>query len=180
MKYLFFLLVTLVCSVQVAAQACGGSIRTVTLTSNGKPLAGTEVKWELFYARPVDVTDDDVEKLAVFVSELAGDQTPRQGSFWFRDVIDIPDHAATKYLESYNDSAFEAVAERFGHEKAGFQGVTQSGKIHFKTGEMDNSPFLLKLTAKGYRDRFVVSAFLGGCYRSGNGNAGGSIEMTGQ
>ena len=123
--------------------------------------------WE---GHPGQLNDAQIEE---WIKDLAPGKITKEVSKQLKPAVEA-------YNKGQFGKAFEAVAERFGHEKAGFQGVTQSGKIHFKTGEMDNSPFLLKLTAKGYRDRFVVSAFLGGCYRSGNGNAGGSIEMTGQ
>lgn len=77
---------------------------------------------------------------------------------------------AEKYLKHYKLEDFEILYNavyKEDHSKQ-LKGEFRFGELTLKTGEMDITPFLMKISAEGFETLYFLSDFLGGCHNSGN------------
>lgn len=160
---LIFFLIAIAGAASVNAQACGGSTRRLSITGADGPIS-----YELYYVAPKNGQNGSMDNptLEKFVKEFLGDDK-LAGNFWHREILEIKADIASPYLQLYRLTDFEYIYGDVWHKhhRAQLQGESADGTISFRTAEVDNTPFLLELHGKNIETKFVLSAFLGGCYR---------------
>jgi hypothetical protein len=153
----------------VFSQVCGGSVRRINLVYAAGVRPPSIVHYDLFYLMPRGESRVEYEEQAQFISEfLYGDRDARKGRFWVtynQGTKFLPASAdkAEAYINGYNAAEFARIADA-GHGGQ-LSGTTSDGKVIFRTREMDDTTFILRLSANGFKTSYFVSNFLGGCFR---------------
>jgi hypothetical protein len=160
------------------AQYCGGSYLNLELNfaKNVKP--PEKVNYELFYVLPKlkSIYEVGDEKTIEFVSKFYyGDEKKEKYQFWQLHhskykFLEVSPKKAEKYIKHYNLEDFEVVYKAFYRERhyKQLKGEFSFNRLTLETGETDNTPLLMKISAKGFETLYFLSSFLGGCHRSGN------------
>jgi len=156
------LLIAIFGAVSANAQRCGGSTRRLAVSGAGGPIS-----YELFYVAPKNGSSGSIDNptLGDFLREFIGDDS-LAGIFWHREILAIKADIASPYLKPYRLTDFEYIYGDVWHKhhRSQLTGETTDGKIEFRTAEMDNTPFMMRLTGADLETKYVLSAFLGGCY----------------
>lgn len=146
----------------VYAQRCGGSTRRLKISGAEGPIS-----YELSYVAPKNGNSASLDDRVIgkFLNEFLADFS-LSGNFWQRDILEVRQETANQYLKLYRETDFAYISGDVWrkHHKAQLRGESADGVISFRTAEMDNTPFLLTLTGKGIETKYLLSAFLGGCY----------------
>lgn len=160
------------------AQYCGGSYLNLELkfAENVKP--PEKVNYELFYVLPKlkSVYEVGDQKTIEFVSKFYyGDSKKEKYQFWQLhhsdyNFLKVSPKTAGNYIKNYKLEDFEVVYKAFYQERhyKQLKGEFSFNRLTLETGETDNTPFLMKISAEGFETLYFLSDFLGGCHRSGN------------
>lgn len=170
------LLISIICfSVSlVHAQACGRSVRTITLEYKAKEKPPKEVSYELFYLAPKEDGSkyNDNEKMAKFLSDFLNDSTLK-GNFWGgygtgNPFVNVPVEKAENYIKNYNVEDFSSYYTNKWHDNhlSQLKGEFVSGALKLETRETDITPFIMRIKAKNYKTLYLLSSFLGGCFNN--------------
>ena len=176
MKKIVFLLLLIIFQVSFSfAQACGSSVRKIELQFDEKVKQPKKVSYEMFYLAPRGKTVAELwdRTTTEFVSGFYhGDPQKEERQFWrtgdsTTEFLIVPKEKAQKYLQTYKQEDFQIIYqnEYRQHHLQQLKGEFQTNKLELKTGEMDNTPFLMKVSAKGFATQYFLSNFLGGCHR---------------
>jgi hypothetical protein len=183
MKKLAFLLFLVACQVSIAyAQACGGSTRTISLKYKAGENQPQKVGYELFYLAPKNTgaEKNDYERLRKFLSKfLYDDPDAEKYTFWggYDAFVKVPAERAENYLKDYRLEDFkDFYTNRYNeHHLSQIKGSFSSdGTLRLKTRETDATPFIMQIKAGQYETLYLLSSFLGGCFRD---NEVQTIEM---
>lgn len=175
-KLFIFLAFLILFSNSIAqAQACGRSVRTIELEFAEKVEKPEKVSYELFYVAPKIKSVNELwdEKTTKFVSKFYyGNPKKEKFQFWqttygTTEFLEVPKEKAEKYLQNYKLEDFKLIYEDdfHNHHLSQLNGEFKDNKLKLKTSEMDNTPFLLKVSAKGFDTQYYLADFLGGCHR---------------
>lgn len=157
----------------VRAQACGGSVRTVSLKYQTNKKPPEKVGYELFYLVPKDDASafNDYEKLSEFLAEFLGDETKKGIRFWGgygkeNPFVNVPTKKAENYINDYKLEDFKLyyTIEYNKHHLSQLKGNFEDGTLRLKTTEMDITPFIMKIKAENHETLYLLSSFLGGCF----------------
>jgi hypothetical protein len=175
MKKLVLLL--LLVSFQVSftyGQACGGSIRTISLKFEANKKTPKKVSYELFYLAPKNTGAgyNDYERDAKFLSQfLYDDPKAKTNMFWggYDDkdpFVTVPAEKAEKYIETYKLEDFKDFYTNKWHDNhlSQLEGKFEKGTLRLETRETDITPFIMRIKAKKYETLYLLSSFLGGCF----------------
>ncbi|MEK7723727.1 MAG: hypothetical protein AAB336_05215 [Acidobacteriota bacterium] len=178
-KSFFFLFLLTILSTQTAiAQHCGGSYLNLELKFEKNTKIPETVSYELFYVLPKLKNTREIwdEKTIEFVSKFYyGDIKKGKYQFWKLseskyEFLKVSPEKAEKYLKNYKLEEFEVVYKavyKEDHSKQ-LKGEFSFKRLTLKTGEMDITPFLMKISAGEFETLYFLSDFFGGCHDSGN------------
>lgn len=159
-------------------QVCGGSRRKVTLQYDEGVKQPEVVEYKLFYLMPKSDKEVGDEAQATFVSEfIYDDPNRRTGRFWrtYRrdtEFLKAPEKKAEDYINAYRHEDFKFIyeseyAKAYGDaHTAQLTGSFVKGEHYFDTQELDDTPFLMRVRADGFKTLYFISNFLGGCFRN--------------
>lgn len=172
-------LLTLIVLTPAFGQYCGSSRRRVVLRYDTGVKQPESVEFRLFYLMPKGEKKAGYEEQAAFISEfLYGDPKRGAGRFWHTyrgdtEFLKAPEKKANDYVSAYRHEDFKfiyesAYAKIYGDEHAAeLSGSFVKGEHYFRTNEMDDTTFIMRVRADGFKTLYFVSNFLGGCYGSG-------------
>ena len=173
--FIFLLFLIVFCSSIAQAQACGGSVRNIELEFAETVKKPEKVSYELFYVAPKvkSVYEISDEKMTEFVSTFYyGYDTKAKIQIWrtnnsTTEFLIVPNEKAENYLLNYNLEDFKPIYEDDfrKHHLRQLKGEFEENKLELDTSEMDNTPFLLKITAENFETQYFLADFLGGCHR---------------
>lgn len=177
-SFVFLILLTVFTFSTAKAQVCGGSYLNLELKFEENVKTPEKVNYELFYVLPKLKNASEIwdEKTIEFVSKFYyGDSKKEKYQFWklseskYKFLIVSPEKAEN-YLKNYKLEDFEVVYKsvyKEDHNKQ-LKGEFRFNQLSLLTGEMDITPFLMKISAEGFETLYFLSNFLGGCHNSGN------------
>lgn len=157
---------------QAAAQACGGSTRTIKLEYPAGAKAPKTVDYQLYFLMPKTDIEGDWKKQAEFIADfLYGKHDQEPVPFWHRydngtTFFEVPAVKAEAYIAKYRqeDFAFIYTSTWREHVLAQLHGQFTGGILRLRTGETDGTTYIMKVTAEGYKTQYLLNDFLGGCH----------------
>jgi hypothetical protein len=173
MKKLAFLLLIIACQVSITyAQACGGSTRTISLKYEAGENAPLKVNYKLFYLAPKNTgaEKNDYERLRKFLSKFLYDNPDAEKyTFWsgYDAFVKVPAEKAENYIKNYRLEDFKDfyTSQYKEHHLSQINGSFSDGTLRLKTRETDTTPFIMQIKAGKYETLYLLSSFLGGCFR---------------
>ena len=177
-SFLFLILLTIFTISTANAQSCGGSYLNLELKFEKNVKPPEKANYELFYVLPKLKNANEIwdEKTIELVSKFYyGDTKKEKYHFWNLseskyEFLKVSPEKANQYLKNYKLEDFEVVYKavyREDHSKQ-LKGEFRFNQLSLLTGEMDITPFLMKISAQGFETLYFLSNFLGGCHDSGN------------
>ncbi|MFT3743967.1 MAG: hypothetical protein QM785_06685 [Pyrinomonadaceae bacterium] len=166
------------------AQYCGGSIRTIRLEYPKGSTPARSVNYQLFYLMPKHKADRGWEKHQEFISEfLYG--SPKKFVSWRRSddttFIEVPKDKAEAYINGYKLEDFKYLYEDAWHkwEPDQMVGKFDEGILKLRTGETNDTTFIMRVTARSYEPQYLLGDFMGGCHSENakDGKVGQKIIM---
>jgi hypothetical protein len=182
MKKLAFLLFVVFCQASIVyAQACGGSTRTISLKYEAGAKPPRQVGYQLFYLAPKNTgaEKNDYERLRKFLSKFLYDNPDAEKyTFWggYDAFVKVPPEKAENYIKDYRLEDFkDFYTNRYNeHHLSQIKGSFSDGTLRLKTRETDATPFIMQIKAVRYETLYLLSSFLGGCFRD---NEAQTIQM---
>lgn len=160
----------------VHAQACGKSVRTISLEYPPDKKPAKKVSYELFYLAPKEDGSkyNDDEKMSKFLIDFLGDSTLK-GKFWGgyeESFVSVPREKAEDYIKDYRLEDFESYYTNKWHDNhlPQLDGEFVDSVLKLETRETDITPFIMRIKADNYKTLYFVSSFLGGCFREDSVN----------
>jgi hypothetical protein len=177
MKKILLLICIVSFSVSIVyAQACGKSVRTITLEYKPNEKPPKKVSYELFYLAPKEDGSkfNDYEKMSKFLTDFLGDSTKGEHFFWAgygdgNPFVNVPTEKAENYIKNYNVKDFSSYYTNQWHDNhlSQLKGRFVNGVLKLETRETDITPFIMRIKAKNYETLYLLSSFLGGCFNNG-------------
>ena len=177
MKKLVLLLLLVAFQVSFAeGQACGKSVRTISLKYDSGQKPPAKVIYELFYLAPKNTGADynDYERYVKFLSQFLYDNPETEkGRFWLgyeteNPFVKVPAAKAENYLKKYKLEDFKDFYKNKWHDNhlSQLRGSFINGSLKLETRETDITPFIMRVKAKKFETLYLLSSFLGGCFNS--------------
>jgi hypothetical protein len=177
MKKLVLLLLLLSFPVSFAyGQACGKSVRTISLKFEANEKPPKKVSYELFYLAPKNTGADynDYERTGKFLSQFLYDNpNAKDGKFWMgyeteNPFINVPAQKAEDYIKTYKLEDFKDFYTNkwYDNHLSQLKGSFADGILKLETRETDVTPFIMRIKAEKYETLYLLSSFLGGCFNS--------------
>jgi hypothetical protein len=171
--FLLFLLLSIPVSFSYG-QACGKSVRTISLKFEKSKNPPAEVGYQLFYLAPKNTGKEpnNYERTGNFLSQFLYDKPKAEGwKFWLgydekNPFIKVPAERAENYIKSYKLADFEDfyTNEWYENHLSQLKGNFSNGTLKLETRETDITPFIMRIKASKYETLYLLSSFLGGCF----------------
>ncbi|MGB2751271.1 MAG: hypothetical protein WBC19_04380 [Pyrinomonadaceae bacterium] len=156
---------------EIHAQYCGQGTNQINIyVRNG--LNAVNPQYRLYPASPIRYKNENgmIRKLEFVAEYLSTTFFPTSevyfSRWWMTPKIVRPENAEL-FIKAYDPKFFEQpVVGVYRQEAVALTGKIAGDSFSFRTYEMDDVPYLLKVWADNYEPEYVLEAHRGGCSRS--------------
>ena len=157
-------------------QACGKSVRTISLKFDSGQKPPAKVEYELFYLAPKNTGAEynDYGRYAKFLSQFLYDNPDAEKrQFWLgyeteNPFIKVSAEKAEGYFKNYKLDDFKDFYTNKWHDNhlSQLKGNFANGVLKLETRETDITPFIMRIKTKKFKTLYLLSSFLGGCFNN--------------
>ncbi len=156
---------------KLQAQFCGQGTNQINIyVRNG--LSAVNPQYQVYPASPIRYKNENgtLRKVEFVAEYLSTTFFPLDevyfSRWWMRPKLVRSDHAE-KFVKDYDPKMFEQpVVGVYREEPIALAGKIKGDSFSFRTYEMDDVPYLLKVWADNYEPVYVLEAIRGGCSRN--------------